>query len=650
MTGGRITKVQMEHVWVEAAIDFQPSRGTVNRSADTWAALDPSYKQYEYLQGLDAFAVSGLDPNVLAESFANSGTVNTAEGWVSGFNPAILANSQVQTYTALRAHIENNMADATALDVIGGRRVVEVERTVLPTSLPARKLLTGARYATLPPALQNHYGLGLGIDLLGDVNLVATSPWARVNNHKLTLSFRPATAADEETLASLIPEAPLTDPSQLPYSIPSYLIYVVPEITLEDQVVARGSVMRLGEDLELVFQVSHVNHQDIVKTYKVPAGSFLALSANQGSVSPAAMRLVYSKLTEVANKLDSNDPSLLGTLTKQNVLGDVFHAGTLSYWGQYITLAHATSLEQSTKHNLSSGFGSIGYEPNVDYFFGFPRAITSGGAAVNVWVADVIGDTDGNTSKRTRFQHQIGLLSSSLENAVPEQFFTRPTNPVQGISAAKAIELAMNQGQRIYHITPANRAQTLPQLRLDQLALSEITNALDVGREVIAHTHRLSVTGWTGEGYILLDPATGAGAYKITGGNNGGFVFVSELYVNVFSMLLEKQFYEKLGPVGQVMKDGALRGAGIGLNFAQLLDKGCNPLVALALAAALEVMSNYITNIAAALALSGVGILAAIAIVVVGFLIAEFFKMVIIDIASRLCRISPRRNKSHLFA
>ena len=30
--------------------------------------------------------------------------------------------------------------------------------------------------------------------------------------------------------------------------------------------------------------------------------------------------------------------------------------------------------------------------------------------------------------------------------------------------------------------------------------------------------------GFTGEGYIVFDPITGAGAYKITGGGNGGFL------------------------------------------------------------------------------------------------------------------------------
>src|SRR5690606_38908708 len=50
-SGGVITKVRMEHVWVEAALDFYPSRGAVNHAADTWVPMDPSFKQYEFLTG-----------------------------------------------------------------------------------------------------------------------------------------------------------------------------------------------------------------------------------------------------------------------------------------------------------------------------------------------------------------------------------------------------------------------------------------------------------------------------------------------------------------------------------------------------------------------------------------------------------------------
>jgi len=47
---------------------------------------------------------------------------------------------------------------------------------------------------------------------------------------------------------------------------------------------------------------------------------------------------------------------------------------------------------------------------------------------------------------------QTGILSSTLEHAVPEQMFsTDPANPVQAVSAVKAIQIAQQQGQRIYH-------------------------------------------------------------------------------------------------------------------------------------------------------------------------------------------------------
>lgn len=43
-----------------------------------------------------------------------------------------------------------------------------------------------------------------------------------------------------------------------------------------------------------------------------------------------------------------------------------------------------------------------------------------------------------------------------------------------------------------------------------------------MGKEVIVHTDPINVPGWKGAGYIITDPETGAGAWKIGGGGNGG--------------------------------------------------------------------------------------------------------------------------------
>lgn len=52
--------------------------------------------------------------------------------------------------------------------------------------------------------------------------------------------------------------------------------------------------------------------------------------------------------------------------------------------------------------------------------------------------------------------------------------------------------------------------------------MTEISAALATGRVVITHSDSVSVPGWTGAGYIIFDPLTGDGAYKISGGENGG--------------------------------------------------------------------------------------------------------------------------------
>lgn len=44
---GVITAVRLEHIWVEAWVDFVPSRGAVHREGDTWVPLDASFKQYQ---------------------------------------------------------------------------------------------------------------------------------------------------------------------------------------------------------------------------------------------------------------------------------------------------------------------------------------------------------------------------------------------------------------------------------------------------------------------------------------------------------------------------------------------------------------------------------------------------------------------------
>ena len=66
-------------------------------------------------------------------------------------------------------------------------------------------------------------------------------------------------------------------------------------------------------------------------------------------------------------------------------------------------------------------------------------------------------------------------------------------------------------------------ATVLPNINQSPFVLNEITNAVNAGFEVITHTDVVSVPGWSGAGYIILDAETGDGVYKIESGGNGAF-------------------------------------------------------------------------------------------------------------------------------
>jgi transglutaminase-like putative cysteine protease len=523
-SGGRITKVRMEHVWVEAAIDFQPSHGVRNREADSWVALDPSFKQVQLQSGLELRQLTGVDPEALATDTQNSGTVNDAEGWVAGLNPAIVQNAQNQALGGIRNRITEMFPTATMGDVFGGRRIVTAQVSSLPTSLPNKIVQAGARYASLPAALQQQITFAFGKDVTGEPISPRTFSWSTLNNRRITLSFRPASADDQAALQSLYPVAQMTDVSQIPTSIPAYLINVVPELKVEDTVVMTGPAMTLGTDLTFVFNPRFAGRGTKAFNYKLPAGSYLAVAVAGGSVSGRAIDASRARLTATQAILTSGDTAAMNRLTRDDVIGEMFQLGLLSYYAQYSALGYLGGLSSGGHHQLAAGLGSFGLEPDVKYFFGIPRTLRSGGGAMNIPIVNIVGHEENTAEARRGYTIQLGVLSSTLEHEVPEQMFDTPTSARPAISAVKALSDAQAAGQRIYRVDASNQNVALPQIHHNAATMDEIRAAIAAGKVVITHTQAVGIPGWSGAGYILMDPDTGEAAWKIGGGANGSRV------------------------------------------------------------------------------------------------------------------------------
>ncbi|MDG4551151.1 MAG: hypothetical protein P9F19_17420 [Candidatus Contendobacter sp.] len=137
------------------------------------------------------------------------------------------------------------------------------------------------------------------------------------------------------------------------------------------------------------------------------------------------------------------------------------------------------------------------------------------------------------------YNRMRGQQASALEHATPEQFWVdrnqcrytdengQTVNPnlpdcPQAVSAVKALAIAARQGQKIYTITAKNAAVALPQLSVSRSVAAEIRNAVAAGKEVTVHEKAINAYGFSGVGYIIVDPDTGSGAYLIEGGGSGG--------------------------------------------------------------------------------------------------------------------------------
>ena len=85
-------------------------------------------------------------------------------------------------------------------------------------------------------------------------------------------------------------------------------------------------------------------------------------------------------------------------------------------------------------------------------------------------------------------------------------------------------------------INSSNLALVLPQLNLDSDVISDIQTAVAYGKQVTVSQSNINFNGWTGCGYIVFDPVTGGGAYLISGGLNGAFLFL--LWASTFLLVV----------------------------------------------------------------------------------------------------------------
>jgi hypothetical protein len=136
----------------------------------------------------------------------------------------------------------------------------------------------------------------------------------------------------------------------------------------------------------------------------------------------------------------------------------------------------------------------------------------------------LIGAASQDRTKTIAFLKHVGMIGSLLEGAVFDQLEGRTLPAIEGISAVQLLSDAVDLNIPVYRITPQNKDAILPLLALSTAIERDIDNTVRQGKTVIAPESNPTNGLWSGAGYIIQDETTGAGAYRISGGLNGGLL------------------------------------------------------------------------------------------------------------------------------
>ena len=154
---------------------------------------------------------------------------------------------------------------------------------------------------------------------------------------RLTLSYVPADQASADLIASYLPK-PHADgspiqPTELPTSLPGYLIRLKPTITLEGQVVAQSSTaVTMGTDLQGqggFTQLGDPSQWDLSPDNSHVAGQATAIGISAGGVSAKQLDTLKARLETTKGKLEAKDTT---NLSGEQISGDLLTATIWSWF------------------------------------------------------------------------------------------------------------------------------------------------------------------------------------------------------------------------------------------------------------------------------------------------------------------------------
>jgi hypothetical protein len=502
--GGEVVMVRMEHIWVEAWVDYTPSRGSRHIEGDIWIPLDASYKQYIFADGIDLQTAVPFDAQSFIDQTISTAIIDEAEGHATGVDSLYINQTMTDYQMQVEDYITQNYPDATVGDVIGKKEIVLEDYPYLLGTMPYRLIVTGQKMSEIPNNLRQVISIKLIKDIYDEIvgsPIDITRSLPEIAGKKITISYLPSTNADAMILTTYGY-----------YETPPYLVTLKPVLFIDGERVAIGNDIGMGQVQELIISFSSPSGINDRINHLITTSSFVSIGLDTQRVSLEFLQKSKSKLELATNDLDIKE------VRSDDIIGEILNLHSLTYF-YMANIFNKLSTNGDVAYSKQTAEMITSLSPSVSYTFDTPYKIQQVGMQMDVQrFVTSQKSLDGNKDKERAFILSKGLISSALEHIVFEALHEGS----KGMSALKALMIASELGIPVYKIDVTNSQSILPKLQVSPEILQDISNAINSEKEVIIPERNFQYNAWSGNGYIILDPETGAGTYMISGGLAGG--------------------------------------------------------------------------------------------------------------------------------
>lgn len=293
-------------------------------------------------------------------------------------------------------------------------------------------------------------------------------------------------------------------------------IKVQPYIKLNGEIIGSGGSVEIGSEQKMKIVVYTSGSVQELKTTNMLSGSMYAINIDTQNVASGDICSSIQEISLDMENLGFREAYKDGVLGKYlSLIGRIYMANSdmskkvyAEQYGihteRYLSVC-VTSFNLDIILNLIGQLevqnsGTIGLDVKSDSF-----------SAVSL--KNIQDDVD-------KFYLNVGIQGSRLEGDVLEA-----VTGIESISTMKALDVARQQGIEILSISNTNDnyrslLDTLKKNGIPEYALSEITEKVEAGYEVITPIKNIHLNSWTGIGYIIANE--NGYSFMLSNGANGG--------------------------------------------------------------------------------------------------------------------------------